>query len=418
MLKLLNKKINNKYQALNVTRLAWREDGFILVTTILVMSLMLLTAVYAVNFTITEMKISTSQAVATKTYYLAEAGVNELIWKIQNDSATGQAFLNGTLSATNDIIRNNIFGDNNAAYHVSAINTVPAEAWIIATSTYQISGKTSQRVVKYYISQATGTGNNWEYTIFAGGRGSQQNGNFTFTGSGLVLISNGGRLHANQDLKVQGAEVVINDGVVSASNNILTVAGGILTLNNSSQSSPTTTIDILPIDFNSSAATSWKNRATVTYTKTQFKNLANDTTLNGIIYVTGDAEITGKNMTINGVLVAEGEIKISNSGQTLQVNSNSTYGGGLLATGDVDINTSGGSVTVNGLIYAGDDLELISSGTNFVINGSMAGFDAKITASGGAITLTHTPENFQKVIDPTNNANPPVIQIDHWEEQY
>ncbi|NCN07541.1 hypothetical protein GW933_02495 [Candidatus Falkowbacteria bacterium] len=394
-----------------------KENGFILVTTILVMSLMLVTAIYVVNFTITEMKISNSQAVAAKTYYLAEAGVNELIWKIQNNSATGEAFLNGTLNSSNDIIRNEVFGDSNASYQVSAINTVPAEAWIIATSTYQIAGKTSRRVVKYYITQATGDGSNWNYTVFAGGKGAQQNGNFTFTGSGLVLVSNGGRLHANQNLKVQGAEIIVNDGTISASNNILKVSGGKITLNNSTQSAPTSTIDVLPIDFDSDSPTSWKNRATITYTKDQFKNLPNNTTLNGIIYVSGDAEIIGKNMTINGVLVAD-EIKITSSGQTITVNADPVYGGGLLSEGDLKFTTSGGAVNVNGLIYSSDDLKITSSGTNFVINGGMAGFDATVTASGGAITLNFAPENFENVIDPTNNTNPPVIQIDHWEEQY
>jgi len=394
-----------------------KENGFILVTTILVMSLMLVTAIYVVNFTITEMKISNSQAVAAKTYYLAEAGVNELIWKIQNNSATGEAFLNGTLNSSNDIIRNEVFGDSNASYQVSAINTVPAEAWIIATSTYQIAGKTSRRVVKYYITQATGDGSNWNYTVFAGGKGAQQNGNFTFTGSGLVLVSNGGRLHANQNLKVQGAEIIVNDGTISASNNILKVSGGKITLNNSTQSAPTSTIDVLPIDFDSDSPTSWKNRATITYTKDQFKNLPNNTTLNGIIYVSGDAEIIGKNMTINGVLVAD-EIKITSSGQTITVNADPVYGGGLLSEGDLKFTTSGGAVNVNGLIYSSDDLKITSSGTNFVINGGMAGFDATVTASGGAITLNFAPENFENVIDPTDNTNPPVIQIDHWEEQY
>ncbi|OGY44678.1 MAG: hypothetical protein A3B89_04315 [Candidatus Buchananbacteria bacterium RIFCSPHIGHO2_02_FULL_40_13] len=397
------------------------QPGFILITSILVMSLLLLTALYVVNFTITEMKISASQSVAAKTYYLAEAGINEIIWKIQNDPATGQAFLNGTLSSNNDIIRNGVFGDSRAAYQVAAVNTVPAEAWIIATSTYQIAGSSSRRVVKYYISRATGTDTEWEFTIFAGGRGSQQNGNFTFTGSGLVLDSTGGRLHANQNLKIQGAEVRVNDGVVSSSNNILVVAGGTLTLNNSYQDAPTTTVDILPIDFNSSDPNSWKNRATAlgtVYTKTQFENLPDGTILNGIIYVTGDAEIIDKNMTINGVLVAEEEIKITNSGQTLTVNADPIYGGGLLAKEDIDFITSGGNITVNGLIYAGDDLKIISSGTNFLINGGMTGFDAEVTTNGGAITLNYVPDNFQPVIDPLHNPVSPVIQIDHWEEQY
>jgi len=122
-------------------------------------------------------------------------------------------------------------------------------------------------------------------------------------------------------------------------------------------------------------------------------------------------------MTINGVLVAD-EIKITSSGQTITVNADPVYGGGLLSEGDLKFTTSGGAVNVNGLIYSSDDLKITSSGTNFVINGGMAGFDATVTASGGAITLNFAPENFENVIDPTNNTNPPVIQIDHWEEQY
>lgn len=394
------------------------SDGFILITSLLVMSLLLLLALYAVNFTITETKISDSRAVAVKTYYLAESGVNEMIWKIQNDFTTGQAFLNGTLSPANGISRSDVFGDANATYQVAAVNTVPAEAWVIATSTYQIDGRYSQRVVKYYISQATGNGANWEYGIFAGGRGSQQNGNFTFTGSGVVLIANGGRLHANQVFKIQGVEIVVNDGAVTASNGIHTVSGGQLTLNNSYQESPTSTIDVLPIDFDSTDPNSWKNRATVTYTSSQFNNLPDNAILSGIIYVTGDAEITNKNITVNGVLVAEGKIEIDSTNKNITVNADPIYGGGLLSKEDVDIETNGGAVTINGLIYAGDDLEINSANTNFTINGGLTGFDAGVSASGQPITLNYVPENFQPVVDPLNNLEPPVIQIDHWEEQY
>ncbi|MEK7653309.1 MAG: PilX N-terminal domain-containing pilus assembly protein [Patescibacteria group bacterium] len=395
-----------------------KQKGFILLTAILIMAILLLIATYVTSFTMTEFKIASSQSTATKTYYLAEAGINEMLWKIQNDPATGLAFTSGILSSINDIDRNNIFNDENASYQVAAINTVPAEAWIIATSTYQIGGSVSQRVVKSYVSRATYSGQDWDFGVFAGGRGSQQNGNFVFTGAGIVLVANGGRLHANQVFKVQGAEVVVNDGSVTASNVINVVAGGKLTLNNSTRESPTTTIDMLQIDFNSADPNSWKNRATVTYTKTQFKNLPDNTTLNGIIYVTGEAEITDKNLTINGVLVAEEDIKITLAGKTLTVNAGPAYGGGLLAKEDIEITTSGGVVVIDGLVYAAADLEITSSGTNFTINGSLTGFDAKVTASGGAIILNYEPENFRPVIDPEYNPSSPIIQIDHWEEQY
>jgi len=175
---------------------------------------------------------------------------------------------------------------------------------------------------------------------------------------------------------------------------------------------------MLQIDIDSASPNSWKNRATVTYTAAQFQSLPDDTTLSGVIYVTGNAKIVGKNMTIDGVLVAEGDIEITNSAKTFTVNVNAVYGGGLLAKGDTEFTTSGGTVLINGIVYSTDDLEITSSGTSFTINGSMNGFDARVTASGGSIILNFVPENFRDVIDPIWNPSSPLIQIDHWEEQY
>ena len=395
-----------------------KQAGFILITSVLTMAVLLMVGSYLISSSTAETKITRANFLATKNYYLAETGINEMIWKIQNDVTTRNAFLDGTLSSSHDIIRTNAFGDSNAGYQVAAISTATAEAQIISTSTYMIGDTDSQRVVKSYVSRATGSGTEWEFSTFAGGRGSQQNGNFTFKGSGITLIANGGRLHANQEFKVQGTEIVINDGVVSSSNVINVVAGGRLTLNNSYQDVPTTTIDMLQIDFDSSDPNSWKNRATVTYNENDFENLPSGTILDGIIYVTGEAKIENKNFTINGVLVAEEDIEIELSGNTFTVNSHATYGGGILSKEDISINTSGGTVTINGLIYAADNLDIDSSGTDFIINGSIAGFDAEITANSSSIILNYVPETLQPVIDPIFNPSSPLIQIDHWEEQY
>jgi len=397
-----------------------QQKGFVLILSVLILTTLLMVGSYLIASATSENKIAHAQALATKNYYLAESGVNEMIWKIQNDSAAGQAFLNGSLSASHDINRSSVFGDSNASYQVSARNTVDTEAWIIATSTYQIGNNVSQRVVKSYVTQATGSGAEWNFSSFAGGRGSQQNGNFRFDGAGVVLTANGGRLHANQEFKVQGqtVEVIVNDGAVTSSNVINVVAGGKLTLNNSYQDAPTTTIEMLQIDFDSTSANSWKNRATTTYTENQFKNLPNNTTLNGIIYVTGQAEIINKNFTINGVLVAEDDIKITTDDNTVVMTADPTYGGGALSKSDVEITTEGGTVTIDGLIYASDDLKINSTATSFTINGSITGFDAQVTASGGSIILNFAPENYQAVIDPSFNPSSPLIQIDHWEEQY
>ena len=395
------------------------QSGFVLITSVMVLMAMLLVGTYLISSAGSENRISQAQTIATKDYYLAETGINEMLWKIQNNAATKENFLNGTLSSGDDIIRSNVLGDNKASYAVRAINTTSSEAWIVATATYQLSDHVSQRVVKSYISKATNNYTNpWPFATFSGGRGGQQNGNFNFTGSGVVFVSNGGRLHSNQVFKVQKAEIQVNDGAVSSSNVINQVAGGKITLNNSYISVPTSTVDMLQIDFDSDDPNSWKNRATASYTAGQFNALPSGTTLNGIIYVTGNAAITGKVMTINGVLVTSNSFSLTNSGQNFIVNYNSNYGGGILSKGNVNLTTSGGTVLVNGLIYSGSTLNITSSGTNFIINGAVAGFDSNITASGGAITLNYTPGNIAPVTDPNFNPNAPLIIITHWEEEY
>ncbi len=395
-----------------------KEKGIVLVISVLILTTLMMVGSYLLSSANSENKISNAQSIATKNYYLAEAGINDMAWKIKNDSATRQAFLLGQLDSSHSISRSNVFDDSNAGYQACAVNTTPAEAWIIATSTYKIGNSYSQRVIKSYITKATGSTNEWGFASFAGGRGSQQNGNFLFNGTGVVLTANGGRIHANQELKVQKAEIIVNDGAITSANVINEVAGGRITLSNSYQEVPTSTVDMLQIDFDSDDVNSWKNRATQTYTKDEFKNLPDNTTLNGIIYVSDDAEITEKNFTINGVLVANGDINISFSEKTLTINSDLIYGGGLLSKGNVYITTSQGSALIDGLIYASDNLDITSLGTNFVINGSITGFDAEITASGKSIILNYAPEKFQSVINPIYNPSSPLIKIDHWEEKY
>jgi len=63
-----------------------RKKGVILIVAFLTLGILLLLGVYFLSFTLTDSRISKSQVSATQTYYLAEAGVNEAIWKLKNDS--------------------------------------------------------------------------------------------------------------------------------------------------------------------------------------------------------------------------------------------------------------------------------------------------------------------------------------------
>ena len=160
-----------------------KQRGFVLILSMLVLATLMMVGSYLVSVSNSENKIATSQFLASKDYYLAETGINEMLWKIKNNTSTRQAFLNGSLGVSDNISRANVFNDSRASYAVSAKNTTAAEAWVTATSTYAINSYISQRVVKSYVAKATGNGSSWQFSVFSGGQGSQQNAQHQHAGS-------------------------------------------------------------------------------------------------------------------------------------------------------------------------------------------------------------------------------------------
>ena len=393
------------------------QKGIISVIALLALGMLLLLGSYFLTFALTESRISESQGVATKTYYLAEAGINEAIWKIKNNETTKNNFLNGTLTSTDDINKDNVFGDNKASYSVAVVSTAPAEANIIATSTYQIAEWQSQRVVRIYIVKATGSGVDWEFAMFSGVKGKEDEGKIEISGSSANITINGGRFHANNDIELSGSQgtLIVNDGAVTASDNIeVTGSDSQIILNNSYQEAPVPMVDTPAIDFDA-----WANRATATYTSSQFEDLPNDTVLTGIIYVNRKIKLSESdyNLTINGVLIVNGSFELSGSNITLTVNYDAGYGGGVLVNGKLEV-TSDICLTVDGLIYVSKNLEISGSGVVFTSTGAVIAGNIETSGSGLIANITYKPEYFQTALDPELNPDSPIIQIDHWEEEY
>jgi len=65
-----------------------KEKGQVLIVALLTLAILLILGYYFLSFAITETKISKSQEIGTKTYYLTEAGINEALWKLKNDNTT------------------------------------------------------------------------------------------------------------------------------------------------------------------------------------------------------------------------------------------------------------------------------------------------------------------------------------------
>src|SRR5680860_1622094 len=101
------------------------NKGVALIITILLMSLLLFLSLYFLNFSLTEKRISQSQTLGIKTYYLAEAGVAEMIWQLKNNETYKNNFENDP-SWTETLIRNNPFGSDSGSYKVTIANSSEA----------------------------------------------------------------------------------------------------------------------------------------------------------------------------------------------------------------------------------------------------------------------------------------------------
>lgn len=397
------------------------KNGITLILSIMLMTLVLFLSLYYLNFSLSEKQISSSQSIGAKTYYLAESGVADMIWKLKNDATYKTNFEtdpNWVASTT----RVNPFGADSGSYTVTITNSSQAHADIVSTGSVTINGKTSQRIIKTKVFKAMGESLVGPNAIYA-------DGNIDISSS-IVNYLDGGS-HSNGVYIVNGASVLTVEGDLNATGNYLlnwqattSISGEIHAANYPPAAAPV----IMPaVDFNSAATSSMKNRATTTYTAAQFEALLNDNpnlTLDGpIIYVNGEVEIEKAiNLTINGLLVIQGDLEIdSNNTKTINITINHATGtpAGIMSSEKIEIKKLKGTIDINGVIYANDTIDLLnitSAAANFDIIGGLIA--RKVT-----ITSCTRPINIHYNTDPLNDSFfaaqfSPVVTVEHWEEEY
>ncbi len=143
----------------------YQQKGVILLITFLTLSILFVLGSYLLVFTVTDRKISGSQESGTNTYYLAEAGINDAVWKLKNDNITSD----GDEAWEDDFIdpNKNPYPDGSYwqatfsrtigvdSYQTTIKNTSQGRGEIISTATSPIpGGGTSRRVVKTTVFKA------------------------------------------------------------------------------------------------------------------------------------------------------------------------------------------------------------------------------------------------------------------------
>jgi len=354
-----------------------KNKGTILIITFLIMGILLLLGSYFLLFTTTESKISQNQKIASQTYYLAEAGINEAIWKLKNDNTISD----GDFAWKDDFVdpdkNPDLDGDywtatfsrsfDDGSYTVTIQNSTPGRGEIVSTSTFPLSeGKTAQRIVKTTVFKALASpvGDN---AVFSGG--SSENIDIKFS---RIKIDKG-NLFSNHNLaikwlstvevydnpdtfddpetpgiieKLEGKVLAVGNYSKSADSNI--VAEAICAKNNCSENCPgypptdtgcpPDSLSIPLVDFDSSSSDSFKNRAQTAQDLGQCEVLCN-----GVLC---DTRCVYSASEFEDLLWLVGE------GGILTINNEITY-----VTGNIEIK-GGRHLTVNGALIADDNIKI------------------------------------------------------------
>ncbi len=441
----------------------FQEKGVVLIVSVLILGVLLTLGAYFLTFTLTESRISKSQIAGIQDYYLAEAGVNEAIWKLKNDPEWKSNFETFPWSANFSRSGNLLSG---SSYQVQIQNSDYARGQIIATSSLNLAlGKAAQRVVKTKVFKAFGslTG---EGAVFSGGSSE----NIDISASRVNIYD--GDLFSNHNLDIKwlsDVNVFDNPETEILEGKVL-VAGNLNVSQNSTldatatcskppslcqgdcpEGCPPNAISMPMVDFDSGDANSYKSKASTTgsiYTDAEFADLlwqvGQDGTLtlnNEVTYVTGSIDLKGgRRLVIDGVLVADGTVNIgevecwTNKGQKDcgydQITITDPGVGkpsGLLTKAKINFGlySSFQDINITGLIYANDEAKLVSLPRNFQIAGGLLARKVAITSAWASIDIhlnnSIIIEGIWGGTKPPEGEKPPyspVVTIEHWEESY
>ena len=406
------------------------KSGFILVISVLTTLLLLFLAGYFLTSTTTEVKISRSQNNSVKAYYLTEAGISDMVWKLKNQEPWKTKFetdANFSDSFTKDPA---LF--DNGKYEVSIHNIKKAYGEVIATGTVSIAAnKVIQRVVKTKVFKAIGDSP-------IGSRPFFSNGDINTLGSKLNI--KGGNFYSGKNISAKFFSNINVEKDLEAVKNYkkdglstINVGGEIHSENNPPAAQK---IDLPHIDFDSKDPNSYKNKANVVYTKKEFADLIwnnKNLTLNQpITYVKGDVNLNGgRTLTVNGLLVVQGSFNIGSrycvnwrfsfecGTNSLIINNDGTNPSGILVKRKIKFSSFIKNIDVKGILYANGKFEIKSLSLDdydFNVTGAVLSRKINISTLRKEINITYDQNIVVKTLSPDNFS--PVITVEHWEEQY
>jgi len=421
-----------------------KEKSSALILTSIVLFLLLIFGVYFLNSSLTGFKIVQNYSFANQAYYLAEAGINEAIWKLKNDSVWKDDFVDPNKNPAPDgkfwsaTFQRDSGLISGGSYEVTIQNYDCARGEIISRAKIEFpSGNFVQRIVKTRVFKALNPSPVNDSPIFSGGIAKKS----IFILTSTMNIHNG-NIFSNGDINLVGRSVLNVEGQVLAVGEIKKSSAS--TIKASARCSqnfcddgcggacPPEAIDVPMIDFDSEDLNSYKNKAIregTLYSSSEFETMLwenPDLVLNNdVTYVTGPIELKGgQKLTVNGVLVSDSYISVGEkynwgrrSGNSqIIVNNISGKPSGILAKGKIKIGPFSRAIDINGLLYASDEFILLSFFYDFNLTGGLITNKLTLINFFGEFNITLNDQVIRDTIGVPQYS--PVVTIEHWEESY
>jgi len=428
---------NSQFSILNSQ---FRKSGFVLISVIVIMAVMAAMMFFFSDALFSEQAIAQNQKSATICFHLAEAGVQEAIWRIQNDATAKNNFLNttdGLTTFSHDSIM------PSASYEVSIQNKAKGLATVTGIGYFRTGLKRAKRVVTTEVARATTPPPfNYDSAILTGNSTGEEDITLTaielnITGSHMVDHDNNpltpqvekpwGSLISDRDIWFSFSKINVAKDIL-AKRNLLNIFSNI-TVGGEIADHVIETYFMPTIDVTSEEPNSYKNLAQAQnqyFDSQEFTKLLKNgpQTFNGVVYVAGRSGITidsNQSLTVNGMLVAEGSVDVGKPTKkgTLIINHVDNKPSGVIALNKFNA-WAYSTINIEGLVYIGDRFAV---DPYYSLNSKDINIEGGILArrfSGNGlrtINIDFNQDYINQALQPNSNETP-VIQVQHWEEEY
>lgn len=403
------------------------KRGYALATILILLGVCMFGAAALVTISVLESKISKSQTESTVAYYVAEAGVHDALWRLNNDSTYKAAMTAGTLNVTYSTTDKPASGQS-FTVHITTPAQGAGYALIDVTGTSNNGTFTSTRRIQASAFQGGSDPSIGDNALFAGG--SQ---GLTLTNGSSSLVVTNGDFYSRADITINQATLNVGSnkieavGTYSENSANVTAGGGIFAANRPPAPGdiPTPGYDFAQyssLPTNKCTTGQYASQTQLRCTPAQFQSLiGNNATFsfpNQVVYVSGsltmNSWIKNKTLNFNGLFVVNGGLSVTGAASGLNVNVTDPGNGkcGVVMSGAMT--NSSGNWNIQGVLYSAGDLTLTNS-RNITVDGAMVTGGKLSINTGLQLTLNFNATRASGVLGGTT---PTTVEVSHWEEEY